>query len=420
MSAFSQLSMHAQDIISIALFIALIAQFILCLYQHLCREPAGRRLADAGLLCLLLLLLALLRSASEDGIYELSFPWVLIPAAAAAVLIYSAASVRGALLRNRQKLSPNAVRQALDDLNSGILFADRNGKIVLINNAMSRLAYTLTGTYPQSVYELQQALDSASGGSGIEKVGALPNIYRFPDGHVWRFVTVPLADPELSGFSQMTAQDVSALYEANTLLRNENELLRGTNIKIQQMYERLADRIREEETLKLKIRVHDEIGSSLIGLSELLGEGLGEDPDRQLQTLRNAVSYFAGAKPSETGSFEEARQKAADMKVELSLEGQLPSDSTLCEIITAAARECVTNCVRHAGGHKVTVSVSMQGSRHTVTITNDGRKPEGAVREGGGLSGLRRRVEAAGGEMRIEWQPAFALILTLQDDKEEL
>ena len=420
MNAFSQLSVHAQNLAAIALFFASVLQFLLCLYRHICREPAWQRFWDADILCILLLLLSLIRSATEDGIYSLRFPWLLVPVLSAAVLLYAAFALRSTIRRSRQSLSPNAVRQALDDLNSGILFADGNGKLVLINNTMSRLSYALTGAYPQLLPELQRALEHPPAESGIASVGAVPHMYRFPDGRVWRFVTVPLEDPELPGFSQMTAQNVTALYEANAHLREENDALRRTNEKIQRMYERLADRIREEETLKLKMRVHDEIGTSLIALSELLEEGSGADPERQLQTLQNAVSYFAGARPSDPGSFADAQEKAAEMKVALLLEGQLPSSRALTEIATAAARECVTNCVRHAGGHRVTVHVSSDGSLYRVTITNDGCPPEGPVQEGGGLSGLRRRVEAAGGEMHTAWQPAFALLLSLPDTKEEL
>ena len=44
------------------------------------------------------------------------------------------------------------------------------------------------------------------------------------------------------------------------------------------------------------------------------------------------------------------------------------------------------------------------------------RAPDGPVREGGGLSALRRQVEAAGGGMRIESAPRFSLILELVEE----
>ncbi len=48
-----------------------------------------------------------------------------------------------------------------------------------------------------------------------------------------------------------------------------------------------------------------------------------------------------------------------------------------------------------------------------LTITNDGRVPEAPIQEGGGLSGLRRRVEQASGQMTVESRSRFALTITL-------
>ena len=48
-----------------------------------------------------------------------------------------------------------------------------------------------------------------------------------------------------------------------------------------------------------------------------------------------------------------------------------------------------------------------------LTLTNDGRAPETPVQEGGGLSGLRRRVEQASGQMTVESRSRFALTITL-------
>lgn len=44
-----------------------------------------------------------------------------------------------------------------------------------------------------------------------------------------------------------------------------------------------------------------------------------------------------------------------------------------------------------------------------IHITNDGKVPDDEITEGGGLSALRRRIENAGGIMRIKSRPNFAL-----------
>ena len=101
------------------------------------------------------------------------------------------------------------------------------------------------------------------------------------------------------------------------------------------------------------------------------------------------------------------------MKVTLALDGVLPESGEARELIVSAAKECVTNCIRHAEGDRVELTIRTGEDGCTATFTNNGRNPSGPIREGGGLSSLRRRVERAGGEMRLSHSSRFALILNL-------
>ena len=51
---------------------------------------------------------------------------------------------------------------------------------------------------------------------------------------------------------------------------------------------------------------------------------------------------------------------------------------------------------------------------HVIRYTNDGTVPAGPITEGGGLSTARRKIEAAGGQMRIETKPQFVLIIIFE------
>ena len=107
-------------------------------------------------------------------------------------------------------------------------------------------------------------------------------------------------------------------------------------------------------------------------------------------------------------------EAARAVGVAVTAEGPQPAaDSPAAALLLHAAHECLTNTVRHAGGTALHISLSREGGRLVAVLTNDGRAPDGPVREGGGLSALRRQVEASGGRMRIESAPRFALILEL-------
>jgi len=61
--------------------------------------------------------------------------------------------------------------------------------------------------------------------------------------------------------------------------------------------------------------------------------------------------------------------------------------------------EALTNVAKHAGGAPARVVVDRDARRLVVEVTDEG--PGGADPHGGGLTGLRHRVEAIDGTLRI-------------------
>ncbi len=396
------------------LFLAVMGELALCLYKYSCRGRIKYCCANIVFFLLLLFFLSYVTAASGRK-YEIHIPWLVIPLVGTVVLAHAAFGICNEYSQSKQKISTLSVKQALDNLNSGICFADQRGKIILINYKMRNLIHSLVGIYPQMLEEIQSALTEKA--LQTEKN---PVLYRFPDGKIFRFHTAHLTDPSLKGFTQTTAQDVTQLYETNMKLSDANFELQRTNNMLEKMYDRLADRIREQETLNLKMRIHDNIGTSLIAISDILSRNTNEDAETQLAVLQNAVSYFSGDRPAPVGTFDELRLKAAQMKVQLHFSGYLPNEETVASLIVSAVHECVTNCVHHARGRNVFVKIVEHSDVYTVTITNDGEVPKEKIKEGSGLSALRQSIEAAGGEMYISHSPCFALIFNLQRKGNEL
>jgi two-component system sensor histidine kinase DesK len=70
-------------------------------------------------------------------------------------------------------------------------------------------------------------------------------------------------------------------------------------------------------------------------------------------------------------------------------------------VITMALREAVTNVIRHAGAETCTIQVeSRPDGELRLSVSDDGRG--GALAEGFGLTGMRTRLEAAGGRLMVE------------------
>jgi signal transduction histidine kinase len=80
--------------------------------------------------------------------------------------------------------------------------------------------------------------------------------------------------------------------------------------------------------------------------------------------------------------------------------------------------ETLTNAVLHAKAKTLYIDLSESENSWTVRFTNDGVKPVRTVKEGGGLTSLRRRCEEMGAEMTVESFPVFALTVTGREEQE--
>ena len=176
--------------------------------------------------------------------------------------------------------------------------------------------------------------------------------------------------------------------------------------------------MREKESLTLKVWLHDTLGSSLLTIQDVKNSSSTETKQK-LKDLQEAVGMLSASRSSATGTFEEAQLKAQQLGVKVTLDGYIPPDTTAEQLITAAVRECVTNCIRHAKGNQVNVKITEKIGILRVQITNNGQVPKGQITEGSGLSSLRRSVEASGGDMIISHRPAFALTLYLPRKEED-
>lgn len=324
----------------------------------------------------------------------------------------------------RERIGRASIKESLDNLPSGICFADQSGLVILSNRQMYRLCYTLMGMDLQHISELLDALEKPQ--AGIQSVGADTNVYRFPEGKVWKFTQSSITDADGNAYTQVLAVDVTALYEKGDELEQENRRLEEVNARARNLYAQLDDIVREEENFAVKTHVHDEMGE-LLGLTRnMLTQR--ELPPERLKALGKRWEHIGdtlGAVGKQDGdafdsdkTLAELTERIAGIGVALHVRGEFPQKSGAAYLLTAAVRECAINTVRHAKGSEMTVELTKTPHSLIVAITNDGLAPAGEVVEGGGLSALRRRIEGTGGAMQVESTPRFRLVITLPGKEE--
>lgn len=343
------------------------------------------------------------------------------------ILILAGLSASGCILgrrlgRKAPECDPGlSVKEAVDDLPTGICCYLENGRVILVNEVMQRISLELCGHTVLDGTELAAAASKAAGHEGQEGRGSargLGRVYRFEEGSV----------QSREGMRQLLAADVTDEYAGLLEVSEKNRQLRELSERLRAAVGEAERLSVEKEYLDAKIRVHSVLGGLLAATARYMraaGEereagpgqadetgGSGRFSDRQrLAELalewERLPSALLDREPSRKSSYEALMRAAGDVGIKIVLDGELPEKEPFRRVMLTAVGECITNTFRHSGGDEL--RISWDGSR--AELTNNGRPPEGPVVEKGDLADLRRLAEGAGAVMTIESSPVFRLVI---------
>lgn len=309
----------------------------------------------------------------------------------------------------------NAVKEAFDHLPGGVCFFNKNGFVTLCNHQMYRLVFALTGRDLQSLPELQAILN---GDTPVRRRDH--DIFLLEDDSAWRFSQESVTTRDGESYTQVVAADVTELYHRQRELEQDNRRLEEYAQRMQRLSANIHTLIREEEILNTKMRIHDDIGRSVIATRRFLQQKRPME-ELDLTAWKNAVRLLKHDNElmEEKDALARLITAAKGINIKILLDGELPEHPGAAELLIAAIRECMTNAVRHAGAGELYVKLTCDGDRASAVITNNGTVPEGKIVEGGGLSSLRVRITGKGGTMHVKSVPRFELTVSVPVNWEE-
>ena len=342
-----------------------------------------------------------------------------LPAIVIALLLLLLTAAETLLLRDlkRQKitiLTPMYAKESLDALPDGICFFHADGHPLLVNAQMNRICAELFG---QTLLNAAVVWDSLQSGKGnaVFLRSAPTVLLQTKDGKVWdlHIRTLMVRRAEIR---ELIAYDVTTQYRLSRELDARNDSLRRVNERLRRFSREVERSTKESEILSAKMRVHDNVGRSLLAFRSYLEQPEGDrDRDKLLLLWRQTVAIVKNeALPVKQSSDWELLCKAArSVNVQIVQDGRLPENGSERAVIIAAVHECLTNTVKHAKGNELYLKLSSSETVLAAQLSNNGLPPAGAICETGGLLNLRRKVEAAGGTMKTEAAPRFLLRIEL-------
>ena len=367
-----------------------------------------RRFAFAACLAIALLdfaVLAVLLSRLPGSETLAPVPWTAAALSLTALSLFASFTLWH---KSRRQISPVSIKESCDHLPSALCFAYENGQPCLKNLKMDELSHLLTGEALLNANVFWETIE-------------LQPIVTLPDGQTWSFARVRMTMAGRTVY-QITGTNITEEARLQRELEKDNLRLKDMNRRLRQYGQDVQEATREKEILHAKTRVHDEIGHALLQTRQFLA-GTQGDAARVCAAWRQNTQLLLAkyADEQRTDAFEQLARAAQAIGVTIARSGAFPQEGTeSAQLVEAAAHECLTNLVRHAGGTRLEIIGEKVASCWRIHYLNDGSAPSGPIVEGSGLTALRARTEAAGGAMEIVHAPRFELTLTLPEERQEI
>lgn len=328
-----------------------------------------------------------------------------------ALTIFAVAEQYRIITWNRSRVSATSIKEALDALPTGLCFALPEGLPLLVNETMEEIGLLLL---EKTLLDAREAWDALENGraKGLVKSGIRP-IYELSDGRVYGFRRDELFLKEGKVYA-IFATNLTEEYAKTKELAEKQKKAGIINARLKSLLGTIEYVTMSRELLQLKMALHDNLGRNHLSAKRYLVNPNCVDPMELLAIWKQNLSHLIGEAPEEWQiPYYIARKEATTLGIDLQIVGTLPEDDRILPVIDEAISTHVINVLRHADGRVAMVRIEEDEEEYVISFTNDGNPPDGEIRETGGLSNLKREVEALGGTMELSARPRFEMKLFL-------
>ena len=420
MMTYASLPMHLKTVIATLLFLTMTAGICTCLLVGK-KQGTVKLIAlpvcTAVVAAMLLLYASVIRAERAPAYIPAVSLWFEQQSVVFSLLVWLAiAAFFGMVIaeetnRRKKAVTPSSIKESLDQLETGLCFSQPNGLVLLTNHRMNQLSHALFGRALQNAELFWQALVCQEPVAGVARIaaGEQPE-FRLPDETIWTF-----RREELDGVIQIAAANTTRQHQLVDELRLKHSELEEMNARIRTYGDKVDEYVIARERLETRVNLHGFLGQALLMTRHYLQYESG-DAGRILDIWKRNIDVLRlEAEPQQDAdSLASLRNAAKAIGMQVHVNGQLPESPQQRKLIAAVGAETLTNAVRHAGAKQLWIDVEDTENAYIIRYTNDGTEPTATVTEGGGLSTARRKIETAGGQMRLETKPRFTLTIIFE------
>ena len=339
---------------------------------------------------------------SPAAMAVLHFPAVLFFAVLLILSLLCALLFRNSVQWRKTHITAASIKESIDGLPAGVCFYLEDGRCIFSNHRMNDICLMLTGLTLQNgarlyLHVCESPVHVLSDGTAVS--------FRH---RLLSFDGAPL--------HELIADDITELNEKNERLRAENARARRLAADMRAYSETISDTVRRQETLQAKISIHDEMNRLILATGRAVESGDAQERAGILRLWQSQALLLCKEADTrrKSSTVSDLNTLASVLGLRLIWNGGPETqDPAVLSLFLSAAREAMTNAVKHARATALTIEISEDEMALCAAFTNDGEPPAQEINESGGLASLRQRLERAGGAMRIETQPRFSLHITI-------
>jgi signal transduction histidine kinase len=197
--------------------------------------------------------------------------------------------------------------------------------------------------------------------------------------------------------------------------------------------ERVGELAAAEERNRLARDIHDSLGHHLTAVGIQLEKALAyrardagqadravtdarDSARAALAEVRGSVAVLRAEPPAPSLatalSALKAQLDSGSVRIDCAVHGDETGHAGALTALYRAAQEGLTNAVRHAGAGRIEVTARFTAEAASVVVRDDGRGLPADRRDGFGLTGMRERLAAVGGELSLSGAPGGGTTLT--------
>lgn len=307
-------------------------------------------------------------------------------------------------------LSRNSIKEAVDHMKVGIMFAETSGVIVLRNSKFFEISNAIFAETVLNAVDFIEALKKHPNSEIYESLGII--LFRTDDDITYRISTKKIKIKS-DDMYEILISDVSETLDEIRLIIDRTVDLNCENKRLKKELEQIHKLSRESELKRIKINLHDSFGHRISLFQSAIKR---EKPDyNALSTIMNGMlsDLKPNTKLSPFYKLEELVITFANFGVEISVDGDLPKEMHLADNIVDIFKEATTNAIVHGKSKKIKLEINQEISYYSIVISNVLSRRLESITEGSGLGFIRNRISQLNGKMDIQYGNAFVLNIRL-------